>query len=74
MLKSINFLSSIVTSKPKMVLVLLLAFLGIMSFFINEFKMDASSDSLVLENDEDFKYYREIFFSKKRSFCKPNFI
>ena len=60
MLKSINFLSSIVTSKPKMVLVLLLAFLGIMSLFINEFKMDASSDSLVLENDEDFKYYREI--------------
>ena len=43
-----------------MVLVLLLAFLGIMSLFINEFKMDASSDSLVLENDEDFKYYREI--------------
>ena len=38
MLKSINFLSSIVTSKPKMVLVLLLAFLGIMSLFINEFK------------------------------------
>jgi hypothetical protein len=60
MLKSINFLSSIVTSKPKMVLVLLLAFLGIMSLFITEFKMDASSDSLVLENDEDFKYYREI--------------
>lgn len=60
MLKTINLLSSIVTTRPKIVLVILLTFFATLSLFISEFKMDASSDSLVLENDEDFKYYREI--------------
>ena len=60
MLKTINLLSSFVTTRPKIVLVILLTFLATLSLFISEFKMDASSDSLVLENDEDFKYYREI--------------
>jgi len=60
MLKTINLLSSFVTNRPKIVLVVLLTFFATLSFFISEFKMDASSDSLVLENDEDFKYYREI--------------
>ena len=60
MLKTINLLSSFVTTRPKIVLVILLTFFATLSLFISEFKMDASSDSLVLENDEDFKYYREI--------------
>ena len=59
MLKTINLLSSFVTTRPKIVLVILLTFFATLSLFISEFKMDASSDSLVLENDEDFKYYRE---------------
>ena len=60
MLKIIKFLSSFITSNPKLVMFILCFFYALASLSINDFKMDASSDSLVLENDEDLKYYREI--------------
>ena len=37
------------------------------SFYIKDFRIDASSDSLVSQNDEDFKYfsyYQDIFPTK----------
>ena len=52
--------SKFVTSYPKM---LLLSFLIVLTFSISNlsnFKLDASSDSLVLESDDDLKYYREV--------------
>ena len=60
MLKIIKFLSFFITSAPKLVIFVLCFFFALASLSINDFKMDASSDSLVLENDDDLKYYREI--------------
>ena len=39
------------------------------SFYITNFRIDASSDTLVSQNDEDFKffkYYQKIFPTKKK--------
>ena len=52
--------SKFVTSYPKM---LFISFLVVLTFSISNlsnFKLDASSDSLVLESDDDLKYYREV--------------
>ena len=53
-------LSKFITSSPKLLLALF-SFALIFSFLnLNNFKLDASSDSLVLESDDDLKYYREV--------------
>ena len=59
-----NF-ASFLSKKPLIVLAIILFLLGMSATYWSNFKLDASSDSLVLENDEDLKYYREI--SKKYS-------
>ena len=46
----------------------LIASLIFTSFYIRDFRIDASSDSLVSQNDEDFKYfsyYQDMFPTKK---------
>ncbi|MFC1521652.1 RND family transporter [Elusimicrobiota bacterium] len=45
---------------PKWALVFLSAFLAFSCYWIKDFRLDASTDSLVLESDEDLKYSREI--------------
>lgn len=50
----------LVLERPATTLFIILLFSAFLSIFINEFKFDASSDSLVLENDEDLRYYRSI--------------
>ena len=45
---------------PKHVIVLMLLVLGIMITNIPNFKLDASADSLILENDKDLAKYRNI--------------
>ena len=45
---------------PKAVLFLALLVIAALATQIREFKLDASADSLVLEGDEDLKYYREV--------------
>ncbi len=52
--------AEIVTDFPKTVLIFVVGLLILSSFNLNNFKLDASSDSLVLETDDDLKYYREI--------------
>jgi len=42
------------------VLVLVLALITILASFSDRFRLDASADSLVLEDDADLKYYRNI--------------
>ena len=54
-----NF-ASFLSKKPLIVLAIILFLLGMSATYWSNFKLDASSDSLVLENDEDLKYYREI--------------
>jgi len=52
--------AELVTNFPKIVLSFVFGLLVLSSFNLSNFKLDASSDSLVLETDDDLKYYREI--------------
>ena len=51
---------NIVIEKPKTVLTLLILFLLVFGYHAKDFKLDASSDTLLLENDPDLEYLREI--------------
>ena len=52
--------SKFVTSYPKMIFISFLVALSFSILNLNNFTLDASSDSLVLESDDDLKYYREV--------------
>tara|TARA_B100000686_G_scaffold111911_1_gene119412 strand:+ start:274 stop:2727 length:2454 start_codon:yes stop_codon:yes gene_type:complete len=49
-----------IIEKPKFTLLILCILLVIFSYFSKNFQLDASSDTLLLENDPDLKYLREI--------------
>ena len=51
---------SIVIQKPKLILTLLFLVLLSFGYFSKDFKLDASSDTLLLENDPDLSYLREV--------------
>ena len=51
---------NIVLEKPKLVLSILIFCILSFGYFSKEFKLDASSDTLLLENDPDFLYLKEI--------------
>ena len=48
--------TSIIT-KPKFTLLILTLFLIIFAYFSKNFQLDASSDTLLLENDPDLKLF-----------------
>ena len=50
--------SNWVLSKPKLILFILSVIIISLSMSIPHFKLDASADSLILENDQDLKTYR----------------
>ena len=50
----------IVLGHPKVVLIALLLLLSFFAYFAKDFKLDASADSLLLEDDKDLKVFREI--------------
>ena len=52
--------SDYITSSPKIFLTVFFLALIFSIFNLDNFKLDASSDSLVLESDDDLKYYREV--------------
>ena len=53
-----NYINFII-NKPKSVLFFIFTALLISSLGLSNFKLDASSDALVLENDSSYKIYRE---------------
>jgi len=55
-----NLYKNVVIKKAKFLFVFLLLILITFSFFFKNFNLDASSDSLLLENDTDLKYLREV--------------
>ena len=55
-----NVYRNIVIQKPKLILTLLLLVLLSFVYFSKDFKLDASSDTLLLENDPDLNYLREV--------------
>ena len=50
----------IVLGHPKVVLIVLLLLLSFFSYHAKDFKLDASPDTLLLEDDKDLKVFREI--------------
>ena len=58
-----NAYQNIVIQKPKLIFTLLFLVLLSFGYFSKDFKLDASSDTLLLENDPDLNYLREV---KKR--------
>ena len=55
-----NLYKSIVVEKPKFTLSILIILLLTFGYFTKNFQLDASSDPLLLENDPDLKYLREV--------------
>jgi uncharacterized protein len=51
---------NLVIEKPKLILFFLTILLLSFGYFSKDFKLDASSDTLLLENDPDLKYLREV--------------
>ena len=49
-----------IIEKPKFTLLILTLLLLIFGYFSKNFQLDASSDTLLLENDPDLKYLREV--------------
>ena len=49
-----------IIEKPKSTLLFLIVVLLSFGYFSKDFQLDASSDTLLLENDPDLKYMREI--------------
>ena len=59
----------IILKFPGRTLIALIIILSSSSIFISNFKLDASADSLILENDKDLMTYRET--TKKLSSRMP---
>ena len=55
-----NLYKNTVILKPKSTLLVLLILLLTFTYFSKNFQLDASSDTLLLENDPDLKYLREV--------------
>ena len=55
-----NFYQKNIIEKPKIVFSLLLIILFTAFYFSKDFRLDASSETLLLENDPDLKYLNEI--------------
>ena len=51
--------SSFILEKPKRILFILVSLLALSSLYMPDFELDASADTLILENDEDLRIYRE---------------
>ena len=55
-----NAYNRIVLGKPAVVLVLLVGLLVFFAYHARDFRLDASADSLLLENDKDLMVFREV--------------
>ena len=51
---------NLIIQKPKFTLLILAILLLTFGYFSKNFQLDASSDTLLLENDPDLKYLREV--------------
>ena len=55
-----NLYKNSIIEKPKLTLLILTILLLSFGYFSKDFQLDASSDTLLLENDPDLKYLREV--------------
>ncbi|MGR3219190.1 MAG: efflux RND transporter permease subunit [Candidatus Anammoxibacter sp.] len=56
----LNFYTEYILGKPILVILVLLGAFSYLGYRAMDFRLDASADSLILENDADYKYFREI--------------
>ena len=56
----LNFYTRYILNRPLIVIIVLLGLFTYLGIQAKNFRLDASADSLILENDEDYKYFREI--------------
>ena len=59
-MRILNIYDRIVLGHPRWVVGSLLILFAFFAFWIKDFRLDASADSLVLENDEDLRYSRSV--------------
>ena len=52
--------SAAVLDRPRLVFALASVILGVSAYFAQDFRLDVSAESLVLENDADLEYYRSV--------------
>ncbi len=55
-----HFYQKNIIEKPKIIFVFLLLFVASFGFFAKDFRLDASSETLLIDGDPDLKYLREI--------------
>ncbi|MCH2390517.1 MAG: MMPL family transporter, partial [Nitrospinales bacterium] len=55
-----NLYSKLVLAYPKVWLALITLIVGVSGVYVQDFRLDASADSLILENDQDLLYHRAI--------------
>ena len=55
-----NLYSKLVLAYPKAWLALITLIVGVSGVYVQDFRLDASADSLILENDQDLLYHRAI--------------
>lgn len=56
-----QFFDKTILSFPKIVIIILLSILSFFGYYANDFKLDASADSLLLEGDKDLEIYRKVY-------------
>ena len=56
----LHFYQKNIIEKPKIIFAILLLFLASFGFFAKDFRLDASSETLLIDGDPDLKYLREI--------------
>ena len=54
-----DFYNNIVLKKPKFVFLSLIILLAFFGYYSKDFRLDASSDTLLIEGDPDLEYFRE---------------
>lgn len=60
--KLLRFFDRVILSHPRVVIACLLAAMAFCGYFIKDFKIDASSDTLIQEKDQDLQYSRKIYY------------
>ena len=55
-----DFYNNIILKKPKFVFLSLIILLAFFGYYSKDFRLDASSDTLLIEGDPDLEYLREI--------------
>ena len=61
----LNFYTRYILNRPHIVIIVLLGLFTYLGIQAKDFRLDASADSLILENDEDYKERKNPYFVNK---------